>query len=617
VVHHRRQPCEGIIKYLIDLEPIGRRIEVEAGASLLEAAQQAGVDLVAACGGLGICATCRVRPVGGQFNPPTPAEEEQLDPGQVSAGYRLACQAVPRSDARVEIPAESLPAPQKIQLDGRQAAVRLQPGARAVDLALQPPALDDLRSDLARVSAALPDKFLLTDDLAVIEQLSSALRRQDWRGRLALDAADPEGPGPRLLATLAPGAALLGLAVDLGSTKLAVYLVNLETGATLAQVGVMNPQIAFGEDVVNRIAFANRSEANRRLLQERAVETLNAAAAELSARAGVSAGQIVEAVVVGNTAMHHFFTHLPVSQLGAAPYVAAVSGALRVRAAELGLKFAPGARVYLPDNIAGYVGGDHTAALLATRSYPGRVRVLVDIGTNTEISLVAGGEIYTCSTASGPAFEGAHIHDGMRAAPGAIERVRLAEGGRAQWATIGGLAPVGLCGSGILQALAEMRAAEVIDRRGALRKDAPGMRIADHKAEFLLVPAAQTGHGRDIVITRRDVNEIQLAKGAIRAGIELMLRHGGMVADQVEEWVIAGAFGTYLDLPSALRIGMFPDAPLERFHQVGNAAGMGAKQMLLSLEERKEATRLALRAHYVELTVEPGFTDEFVKAIYL
>jgi uncharacterized 2Fe-2S/4Fe-4S cluster protein (DUF4445 family) len=613
---------------------------VEAGSSLLEAAQQAGVDLVAACGGIGICATCRVRPVRGSFNPLTPAEEEELEQADISAGYRLACQCAPGSDARVEIPPESLPAPQKMQLDGREAAVALNPAVSGVDLVLEPPAINDLRSDLTRVSDALgrgsplqdaslqdatqtqmrvrsraaPTDKPLTGDLAALEQLSEALRSQDWTARLALDMA--EGAAPRLVATLPRGAALLGLAVDLGSTKLAVYLVNLETGVTLAQVGVMNPQISYGEDVVNRIAFANRGETNRRLLQERVVEVLNGAAAELCARVSASTGQIVEAVVVGNTAMHHFFTHLPVAQLGAAPYVAAVSGALRARAAELGLAFAPGAQVYLPDNIAGYVGGDHTAALLATRSFPGRVRVLVDIGTNTEISLVAGDEIYTCSTASGPAFEGAHIHDGMRAAPGAIEKVRLADG-RARWATIGGLAPVGICGSGILQAVAELRAAGLIDTRGALRKDAPDMRIADGKAEYLLVPAAQTGHGRDVVITRRDVNEIQLAKGAIRAGIELMLKHGNVAAEDVQEWVIAGAFGTYLDIASAVRLGMFPDAPLERFHQVGNAAGMGAKQMLLSVAERREASRLAQRANYVELTVEPGFTDEFMKAIYL
>jgi len=580
---------------------------------------------VAACGGNGLCATCRVRPLSGQFNPLTPAEAEQLEPGDRAAGTRLACQAVPLGDARVEIPPESLPAPQRVQLEGREAAVSLQPAVLALDLALDPPVINDLRSDLDRVSDAVRGELLsrkplsngsLTGDLAALEQLSTALRAQSWRARLALDVA--EGDAPKVVATLAPGSALLGLAVDIGSTKLAVYLVDLATGVTLAQAGVMNPQIAFGEDVVNRIAFANRSEANRRLLQERVVEALNAAAGELCRVAGVSRVQIVEAAVVGNTAMHHFLTHLPVAQLGAAPYVPAVSGALRVRASELGLELAPGARVYLPDNIAGYVGGDHTAALLATRSFPGKVRVLVDIGTNTEISLAAGDEIYTCSTASGPAFEGAHIKDGMRAAPGAIERVRLNDG-RAQWVTVGGLAPVGLCGSGILQAVAELRAAGVLDERGTLRRGVKNVRIAEkgNGAEYVLVPAVQTGHGRDILITRRDVNEIQLAKGAIRAGIELMLRHGGLSASDVDAWLIAGAFGSYLDLPSALRIGMFPNAPLERFHQVGNAAGVGAKLLLLSVGERAEASRLARRAHYVELTVEKGFTEEFMKGISL
>ena len=606
-------------KYLIDLEPIGRRIEVEAGTSLLEAAQQAGVDLVAACGGMGICGTCRVRPAPADgVSPLTPGEEEMLEPGQAAAGYRLACQAVPCGDVKVEIPPESLPVAQKIQVDGRETAVALQPGVRAADLALDPPDLHDLRSDLRRAEEALGGT--LSGELAALEQLSLELRRGSgqWSVRLALRSSLDDPQRAQLAGTFAPGTPLLGLAVDLGSTKLALYLVNLETGATLAQGGVMNPQISYGEDVVNRIAFANKGEGNRRLLQERVVEALNTSVAELCARAAgghAAPGQVVEAVVVGNTAMHHFFTHLPVSQLGAAPYVAAVNQPVEARAAELGLKLAPGAQVYLPANIAGYVGGDHTAALLATRAFPGKNRVLVDIGTNTEISLVAGDQIYTCSTASGPAFEGAHIHDGMRAAPGAIDRMHFKEG-RVQVSTIGGQAPVGICGSGILQAVAELLSAGVIDERGALRKDAPGVRLGGKQTEFLLVPAAQTGHGRDVVITRRDVNEIQLAKGAIRAGIEIVLQKGGLKADEVEAWVIAGAFGTYLDLASAVRVGMFPNQPLERFHQVGNAAGMGAKQMLLSLAERAEATRLARRAHYVELTVEPAFTGEFVKAMW-
>ena len=670
--------------YRMDWQPVGRRIEVQAGLTLLEAAQQAGVDLVAACGGIGICGTCRVRLLEGEAGPLTPSEQEQLDVEQQQSGSRLACQCLVRGDLKIEIPPESLPTQQKIQTEGKAQAVALQPAVRPVEVSLAPPALDDLRSDFTRLNEALP--MPVQANLAALEQLSLELRRNEWQVRVAVAGGtypqplpkgrgDPQnreeresfsgsfgdesrqnylnfplpsplpsalsrvqgGAGGRSLAlqpgqswaelagVFAPRTPLLGLAVDLGSTKLAVYLVDLETGVTLGQAGVMNPQIAYGEDVVNRIAFANKSEDNRRLLQHRVVEALNQAAAELCIHARASAGQIVELVVVGNTAMHHFFTHLPVAQLGAAPYVPAVSDALWVEAAGLGLHCAPGARLYLPPNIAGYVGGDHTAALLAVLDGDSALRrVLVDIGTNTEISLVSGEGIYTCSTASGPAFEGAHIHDGMRAAAGAVERVRIdpANPGRAQVWTVGGAAAVGICGSGILQAVAELRRAGVVDRRGSLVKGSPGLRIAINTSErlgsaYVLVPAERSGHGRDILVTRGDINEIQLAKGAIRAGIELMLRKGGLAAADVDQWIIAGAFGSYLDLASAVRVGLFPDQPLERFHQVGNAAGAGARQMLLSQSQRQAALALVRRVRYVELTTEADFTEEFMQAMYL
>jgi uncharacterized 2Fe-2S/4Fe-4S cluster protein (DUF4445 family) len=289
---------------------------------------------------------------------------------------------------------------------------------------------------------------------------------------------------------------------------------------------------------------------------------------------------------------------------------------LEFHASEIGLELAHGAWVYLPANIAGYVGGDHTSVLLTTQSYaPGKTLVAVDIGTNTEISAIHRGKIVSCSTASGPAFEGAHIRDGMRAAPGAIERVHI-HGDQVQAITIGGLAPVGICGSGILTALSEMLGAGVLDERGTFRRSDSRVRIVNGKAEFVLVPAVNTAAGRDLVITRSDVNEIQLAKGAIRAGIEILMGEVGVTSDQVEDWIIAGAFGTYLDLASAMRLGMFPTASLERFHQVGNAAGVGAKQMLLSRQKRLEASQLAARAGYVELTIYPQFTSKFVESMY-
>ncbi len=599
--------------FIVDFEPIGRRIPVKPGTDLLTAAQLAGVDLLAVCGGTGLCGACRVRLVSGELTPLTSSEKQALDATQTAQGYRLACQAQPLSDVRLEVPPESLPNGQKMQVDGHESDLQIDPIITSFDLMVNPPDLHDLRSDLTRVLDVLegepPDA-----GIAALAQLSTVLRREDWRGvRLALGKTPQRG---YLAGSFASGVRLLGLAVDMGSTKLAFYLVDLASGATLAQTGVMNPQISYGEDVVSRIAFANRSEENRLLLQTRLVDTIRQTAAELCAQSGVQTGQIVDAVLVGNTAMHHFFSGLPVHQLGASPYVPAVSDPLLLRADEVGLAFAPGMRVYLPANIAGYVGADHTAALLSSRVYKdGSPQVLVDIGTNTEISLVHAGKTYTCSTASGPAFEGAHIRDGMRAAPGAIDSLQITQKG-VQVSTIGAARPVGICGTGILKAISEMLDAGLLDERGMLNRADVRVRALGRSAEFPLVSAEQSGHGREIVVTRKDVNEIQLAKGAIRSGIDILLAEAGLDACQVQQWVIAGAFGTYLDLGSAVRIGMFPDVPLERFHQVGNAAGMGAKQMLLAQHMRTEASRIASGVRYVELTAYPVFTEIFLQNMY-
>ena len=606
--------------YQVDLQPIGRRVEVEAGTNLLDAAQRAGVDLVASCGGIGICGTCLVRIASGQVTPVTLTEEEALDPALRDKGFRLACQAEPLSDVRLEIPPESLTAVQKMQVEGREAQVALQPPVVPVDVRLEPPNLEDLRSDQDRVDAELARQGFgpVLAGPQMLERMSSFLRASGWHARLAVRS---RGGDVELVSVLPVGAPLLGLAVDIGSTKLAFYLVDLENGATLARKGVMNPQIAYGEDVISRISYANRGEENRLALQARLVDSINEALVELCAEHGFTLDQVVEIAAVGNTAIHHLFTGLPVEQLGSAPYVPVASRPLYFAAAEIGLRVAPGANVFMPANIAGNVGADHVSALLATQSYAAEnTTLVVDIGTNTEVSLTVGGNVYSCSCASGPAFEGAHIHDGMRAAPGAIDRV-LIEDGSVRLTTIGEQLPVGICGSGILQAVAQMVEAGIVDTRGVLRPAGTPIpervRPRGRQAEFVLAFAEATGHGRDIIVTRKDVNEIQLAKGAIRAGIEILLHEAGIQADAIDAFFIAGAFGTYLDLESALRIGMFPSLPVERFHQVGNAAGVGAKEMLISLARRVEAARIASAVRYIELTTHPGFTPAFVEAMYL
>ncbi len=378
----------------------------------------------------------------------------------------------------------------------------------------------------------------------------------------------------------------------------------------------MNPQIAYGEDVMARISYAMASPAQAAELQRVAVQALNDLARDLCASAEREPEDIVEAVVVGNTAMHHLFAGLPVRQLGLAPYLPAVSEPLDVKARDVGLEIAPGGYVHLLPNIAGFVGADHVAMLLATGIHDAdRVVIGLDIGTNTEVALRTRERLITCSTASGPAFEGAHIRDGMRAATGAIERVQLI-GDRVEYQTIDGVPPVGLCGSGILDAIAALRQAGILDGRGAMTAH-PRVQTGRDGPEFVLVEAAETGHGRDLVLTRRDVGEIQLAKGAMRAGVNILLKEAGLGEGDVDEIVVAGAFGTYIDVRSAVAIGMFPPLPTRCFHQVGNAAGMGARMALVSTEQRALAARIARRAEYVELTNVPSFMEEFARAMVL
>jgi uncharacterized 2Fe-2S/4Fe-4S cluster protein (DUF4445 family) len=598
-------------KVNIDFEPVGKRVQIEVGASLLDAARQAGVELVSLCGGVGLCQGCRLRLARGEASPVNRLEQDALGEADIASGYRLACQTYPESDAKVDLPPESLATPQRLQVEGQEVDIPVDPLVVPADVETEPPALDDLRSDTRRLDDALAGQGLppATAGLAVLASLSERIRAQGWRARLALR-------GREVVGLLPWHSQLLGLAVDVGTTKLAAYLMDLGTGQTVAKAGAMNPQVAYGEDVVSRIAYANENPRGREVLQAIVAEALNKLAAELCSQAGASADQIVEAVVVGNTAMHHLFAGLPVQQLGYAPYVPAVSDPLDFPAAEVGLHLATGAHVHLPPNIAGYVGADHVAMLLATGA-PGLAGTVValDIGTNTEITLVSEGRMLTCSCASGPAFEGAHVREGMRAAPGAIERVQIADSSVRSY-TIGEQPPVGICGSGILDTMAELLGAGILDGRGAFKRSHSLVSQTEAGDAFLLVPGNKTGHGRDIMVTRKDVNEVQLAKSAIRSGIDILLSEAGLEAGAIDRFIVAGAFGSYISIKSAIRVGMFPGIPVQRFVQVGNAAGMGAKRMLISARERRAAEGIARRTRYVELTVHPSFHEIFVQNMY-
>ncbi len=599
------------LSYRIDFEPVGRRGDCPEDLSILEAARHLKVELVSLCDGQGTCGHCKVQIVSGEVSPPTEAEQAVLSPHELQEGFRLACQAYPRSDLRLRVPPESLSAPQRTQVEGLEVPVAPEPLVRPVLVTVARPALADQRSDTDRIAQQLHANGteLHSVDIDVLRQLSPQLRAQGWQVQLALRGSECVGVTPT-------GTPTLGLAVDVGTTKVAGYLVDLENGRTAASQGIMNPQIAYGEDVITRINRVRSAPAEAQHMQDLIMQALDELARNLCTEIGAEPHQIVDAVVVGNTAMHHLLLRLPAEQLALAPYVACISDALDVKARDLGLMIAPGAYVHLLPNVAGYVGADHVAMLLAIQAprLSGTVLAL-DIGTNTEVCLIHHGEMSSVSCASGPAFEGAHIKCGMRAAAGAIESLRLVDD-RLEYHTVGGAPPAGLCGSGILDVLAQLHLHGIVDRTGKMGSH-PHVHDRNGQREFVLVPESTQAEGQAITLTQHDVRELQLAKGAMRTGIQVLLEINALQDDDIGQVIIAGAFGSYINVASAIAIGMLPPLPLNRFRQVGNAAGTGARLALISRSRRLEAQEIGRRVRYVELGSAPRFSNIFAESMYL
>jgi uncharacterized 2Fe-2S/4Fe-4S cluster protein (DUF4445 family) len=599
--------------YTIDFEPVGRRGECQRSESLLSCARRLGVGISSICGSKGTCHSCKVQVLSGTVSKPTSNELEAIISQELRDGWRLACQTYPISDCKLTVPPESMTTPQRVQVEGLEITVQPEPAVQAYRLQLAPPSLSSLQADADRLLEALNQQHQLhcgKFDIHVLRSLSVQLRSWNWECKAIVRNDE--------VIALAPWTSHpLGLAIDLGTTKIAGYLVDLSDGRTLAAKGIMNPQISYGEDIISRMTGVIQSPDEGVQVQKLAVEAINGLIADLCIGVSPTTQEIVEAVVVGNTAMHHLFLGLPVRQLALSPFVPAVSRALEVKAGDLGLRTAPGAYVYLLPNIAGFVGADHVAMLLATEVWQAEGPVIaLDIGTNTEVSLVKDGGITAVSCASGPAFEGGHIKDGMRAATGAIERFRIAEDS-IQYQTIDQALPIGICGSGILDALSQLYLAGILDEGGRIMDNHPRVRTYKGQREFVLVREEERGGQPAITITQRDVRELQLAKAAIRAGIQVLLEANGCSEDEIQQVIIAGAFGTYIDVASAVAIGMLPSLPLNRFRQVGNAAGMGAKLALISLGKRAEAQAVASRIKYIELASAPNFEQTFIQASYL
>lgn len=612
------------MSYTIDFEPIGRRGPCPEGGTLLDAARTFGVDLTSVCGGVGTCSRCKVQIIAGEVAEAAGGARRGLTPAEIDRGYLLACRTYPLSDVKVHVPPESLTALQRTQIEGLDVPVEVKPGVSQCVVRTGPPNLEDLRADDRRLYDAVRQACGITpyhQDLEVIRAASTELRKWGWEARVTLHGRD-------IIHVGRADAPWLGLAVDIGSTKIAAYIVDLITGRTVAKRGAMNPQIAYGEDIIARLMYASRGPAEALHMQELLTTALSeladAACKEIPASEGgpASAEDIVDAVVVCNTAIHHLFLRLPVAQLAAAPYVPALAGAIHGRARNIGLHIAPGAHVHLLPNIAGYVGADHVAMLLAT-GIAGRPDTVlaIDIGTNTEMCLTHKGQMTSLSCASGPAFEGAHIQAGMRAAPGAIERVRIEREpagrvGEVRYKTIDDEPPVGLCGSGLLDVVAHLRLAGLLDARGRLLQG-PHIRGVNQHVEFVIADEAESGSGHAITVTQHDIRELQLAKGAIRTGIETLLQDAGITAADLDQVIIAGAFGTYIDVESAVTIGMLPNIPLERVIQVGNAAGTGARLALVSRPQRRHAAEIAHRVRYIELARAPRFMRNFAEGMLI
>ncbi len=600
----------------IKFKPQGTSAPADPRLNLLETARKAGIGLENKCGGVGKCGKCRVVLKSGRLSPPTQSERDLLTGAELTAGYRLACQARPLdSDGSItlEIPAHSLTLQQRFQIEGLAYGGKHDPPVASYRLNLRPAAIRDVRSDAARLGDALYKRKgvdIRSTTLQALRQLPQVLRAYGWKARVLVR-------GGELLAVKPPSyRRLLGLAVDLGTSKIALFLVDLETGETIANLGFMNPQLPFGEDVMSRIQYANTSVDAGSELQRLVVQGLNDELSELLKPLGLAPSDIVETCLVGNTAMHHLFAGLPVTQLGFAPYVPATTSAVEVRSEDLGLSMLPQGQVYLPPPIAGFVGSDMLAAIIATRLHrqAGPV-LLMDLGTNTEVALKVDSRIVCCSCASGPAFEGGALRHGMRAAEGAIEKVRVDSRGDVIVSTVGNTDPEGICGSGILDSLAALKDTGIITPAGRMSRDHPGVMEENGEPAFRLAPFAD-GDGW-VTITQNDVREVQKAKGAVRAGIEMLMDHTGIRASDLKRIIIAGAFGNYIDPLSALSIALIPPISSKRISQVGNAAGVGARAMLCSSSLRREAERLASRLEYLELVAYPKAELYFASGMML
>ena len=596
---------------------------VSSEETILEAATRSQIGISAICGGSGLCGKCRIVVLEGQqcLSPITTSEKLCISQDDLSKGYRLACCATVRgnADVVVKVPTESNVEERRLLVAGVHTEIPLHPAVRKIVVRLKRPTIHQIRSDTEIVQDATSERTSLTHltfSHSAMSQLPDAIREGNWIVTVTL-LFDKE------VIRIQPGDCgdvAYGLAVDIGSTKLAAYLLNLKNGSVVSTASCANPQIPFGDDIISRISNA-KNETNLKKLQGLVVAAINKLLVETCATAGISNRDVCDVVAVGNTAMHHLFLGISPQYVAQSPYAPVIRTSVTLPCSEIGLHANNSAYAYLLPNIAGFVGADAVADVISTAIHESEEpSLLIDIGTNTEIVMGDRERLVSCSCASGPALEGGCVTHGMRAETGAIERVYIdPQNFEPGYQTIGATSPRGICGSGILDTIASLFWSGIIDRSGKFNADlrTPRLRKQGYLKEYVLAFGKETATDTDIVVNQKDIEEIQLAKAAIFAGTSILMKELRLNDDDISSVFLAGAFGTYTDPQSALIVGMYPDIALSRIKFVGNAAGSGARLALRSMEVREKAEQVAKRIEYIELAANLHFSRELADALYL
>ncbi|WP_323037477.1 ASKHA domain-containing protein [Pararhodobacter sp.] len=634
---------------LVIFTPSGKRGRFAMGTPVLTAARQLGVDLDSVCGGRGICSKCQVSPGIGEFpkhgvtvsatalSEWNSVEQRYKDKRGMLDGRRLGCQAKVMGDVVIDVPPESQLHRQVVRKAASARVVEMDPATRLYYVEVAEPDMHEPSGDLERLSDALREQWQIEGivaGLSVLRKLQPVLRKGKWAVTVALFKDHQNGPA-RVL-DIWPGlyeGDLCGLAIDLGSTTIAAHLCDLRDGRVLASGGVMNPQIRFGEDLMSRVSYAMMNPGGDVEMTEAVRLALNALAQSVAGEAGIEPGAIMETVLVCNPVMHHLFLGIDPVELGQAPFALATSSSLSLAASEVGLTaLNPAARFYTLPCIAGHVGADAAAVALSEAPQTSEDLVLiVDVGTNAELLLGNKTRVLACSSPTGPAFEGAQISSGQRAAPGAIEHLeidpitkepRFRVIGSDLWSDDPGFAAAtestgitGICGSGIIEAIAEMRLNGIVDGAGLIGgPDQTGTTRCEPegRTHVYLIHDGTAQNGPRITVTQGDIRAIQLAKAALYAGARLLMDEFG--TETVDRVVLAGAFGAHISAKHAMILGMIPDCPLDKVTSAGNAAGTGARLALCNIASRAGIEAQVKQIHKVETAIEPRFQEHFVNA---